>query len=379
MQVGGPSDRERNTLTHRTSLYVARRFTYSWEISAEDPDSPHGQRFRCYTTLFPRNETVCVAAQILAGTTFPPTFWPSNVIMSALDLWNPQLGLGIDLVLITAFMLGVIHGITPDEHTWPITFSYSIGSYSTKGGMRAGLLFSTAFTLQRAIASEIAYFGMTEFAKLIHNVRLEFGVDLVVGIVMLVSGYYVLRRGTILHLFHSHKLKPQLGHLQQPHAMPAYMPLVHGFIAGWGSGAFALITYTVLAPSMPNAYLGFVPGLLFGLGTMVMQILFGALVGAWMARRHLGDDARIYVARAVAGRTLSWGGFAFIVIAILGLLYPDIDKIQIDTGIQLHNLAHLGIGFLLVVVVLFVVAVYAFVRSLHEVKTNSGFSLRKTN
>lgn len=299
--------------------------------------------------------------------------------ISTLNLWSPQIGLGMDMVLLTAFMLGVIHGITPDEHTWPITFSYSVGSYSTKGGVRAGLLFSAAFTLQRAIASEIAYLGMSAFSKMINNVRFEFGVDLIVGAVMLASGYYVLKRGTIVHLFHSHKLSPQHGHLQQPRSMPAYMPLVHGFIAGWGSGAFALITYTVLAPSMPNAYLGFVPGLLFGLGTMVMQILFGALVGAWMARRRLSDDARIYVARAVAGRTLAWGGLAFIIVALLGLLDPDIEKYRIETGIKVHNLAHLGTGFLLVVVVLFVVAVYAFIRSLREVRSGAEFSLPKSH
>ncbi len=40
--------------------------------------------------------------------------------------------------LITVFLMGMVHGITPDEHTWAITFSYSIGSYSTRGGMRAG-------------------------------------------------------------------------------------------------------------------------------------------------------------------------------------------------------------------------------------------------
>jgi len=282
------------------------------------------------------------------------------------------------MVLLTAFLLGVIHGITPDEHTWPITFSYSVGSYSTKGGLRAGLLFSAAFTLQRAIASEIAYLGISKFAQMIGNARFEFYVDLIVGVVMLVSGYYVLRRGTILHLFHSHKLSHP-DRPKEPRALPSYMPLVHGFVAGWGSGAFALIIYTVLAPSMPTPYLGFVPGLLFGLGTMAMQVLFGALVGAWMARRHLTEDVRAYVARAVAGRTLGWGGFAFIVIALLGLVDPRIDSMQIETGIKVHNLAHLGIGFFLVVIVLFVVAVYAFIRSLREVKAGREFSLPKSH
>src|SRR5436190_23056712 len=62
--------------------------------------------------------------------------------------------------LLTAFLLGLVHGITPDEHTWPITFSYAIGSYSTRRGLRVGLIFSLAFAVQQALASELAYLGL---------------------------------------------------------------------------------------------------------------------------------------------------------------------------------------------------------------------------
>ena len=75
------------------------------------------------------------------------------------DLWNPtHVTLGIDLL--TAFLLGIVHGVTPDEHTWPITFSYAVGGYSTRRGLRAGLTFSAAFTVQRALTSELAYLGL---------------------------------------------------------------------------------------------------------------------------------------------------------------------------------------------------------------------------
>ncbi|MHB1515679.1 MAG: hypothetical protein ACYCVY_08215 [Acidiferrobacteraceae bacterium] len=287
--------------------------------------------------------------------------------LDTLNLWNPRAGIDFGAALLTAFVLGMIHGITPDEHTWPITFSYSIGSYSTRGGMRAGLLFSLAFTLQRAIASEIAYVGITAFDRLVNAPRFNFYVYLVVGTVMFVSGYYVLRRGSILHLFHRHPISYP-AKVAEPRPAPAYMPLVHGFIAGWGSGAFALIVYTVLAPAMPSATWGFMPGLLFGVGTMVTQILFGALFGAWMARRHLPEEVRTYVARMVAGRTLTWSGLSFVLIALLGLLDPGIGALQISTGIRVHNLAHLGIGFFLSVIILCIVAIYAFIRSLHEAR-----------
>lgn len=281
--------------------------------------------------------------------------------LTSLNLWNPAAGLGPGIALVTAFFLGLIHGITPDEHTWPITFSYSVGSYSTRGGIRAGLLFSSAFTLQRAIASELAYFAVT---WLIVSERWNFGLYIVVGALMLMSGWYVLRRHRLLHLFHSHNLDKS----EQPHALPGYMPLIHGFVAGWGTGAFALIVYTVLAPAMPGPIFGFLPGLLFGLGTTTMQMLFGGLVGAWMARRQLADVVRTQVARMVAGRTLFWGGLAFIALGIIGFIYPNLGGFGVDTGVRVHNLSRIDIGFLLAVLVPFGAGSYAMIRSLREVR-----------
>jgi len=61
--------------------------------------------------------------------------------------------------------------------------------------------------------------------------------------------------------------------------VPVRLAFIHGFIAGFGFGAFALIIYTVLAPAMPSPRLGWLPGALFGLGTMIAQVAFGATFG----------------------------------------------------------------------------------------------------
>jgi hypothetical protein len=55
-----------------------------------------------------------------------------------------------------SFLFGLLHGILPDEHTWPISFSYAIGGASGKEGMKAGLYFSAASTFQRMLISELA-------------------------------------------------------------------------------------------------------------------------------------------------------------------------------------------------------------------------------
>ncbi|MEM3855829.1 MAG: hypothetical protein QW298_01525, partial [Candidatus Micrarchaeaceae archaeon] len=76
-----------------------------------------------------------------------------------INLYNPQ-NVDVYSAIVIALLLGFVHGITPDEHTWPITFSYAVGSYSTKGGAKAGLIFSTGFTIQRAVLSEVAYLAL---------------------------------------------------------------------------------------------------------------------------------------------------------------------------------------------------------------------------
>ncbi len=289
----------------------------------------------------------------------------------AINLWNPNGAImGIAAILLTAMLLGMVHGITPDEHTWPITFSYAVGSYSWKGGMRAGLLFSLAFTVQRAIASEIAFFAMNDVVKryfldVIKGDAYNFIIYIVVGAVMAASGFYILTRGKIPHLFHVHKVRAE-GEVN-PQAMPRYMPLVHGFIAGWGTGAFALLVYLYLAPHMGSPWIAFLPGLFFGVGTMIMQILLGGLFGQWMARRNMHNDARRLLAKLMSGRTLTWAGAAFVIVGVLGLIFPKIGDLQIDTGLKVHNLAHLGLGFFLAVIVLFAVAGFSLWRSLRDV------------
>lgn len=281
-----------------------------------------------------------------------------------LNLWNPGLaGLGVGLALATAFFLGMVHGITPDEHTWPITFSYAVGGYSTKRGLRAGLIFSLAFTIQRALASELAYLGLS---RVFTFASVDCVVYVVVGVLMVAAGLVIVRRRKAFHL-HLPGLRVQSlerdehgeGLLDDPRP---WMPAVHGFVAGWGFGAFAVIIYTVLAPAEHSAAWGWVPGAFFGLGTMAMQILAGGLFGMIAARRRLSPDAIRRVALKTAGNTLTWGGVAFMIGGAFGLAFPGAAGFSVVTGLHVHNLAHLGIAVVLVMVCVVGVGVTTLVR-----------------
>jgi hypothetical protein len=297
------------------------------------------------------------------------------------NLWNPQ-NVDIASALVIAYLLGIVHGVTPDEHTWPITFSYSVGTFSSKGGAKTGLVFSSGFTIQRAILSELAYLALAG----IFMTTAAFGITyIVVGIAMFGAGVYISSKGGYLHWHYLekklgeatgiHKKGSQLQEEELEHRLnPAYvneqdltkpvpvkLAFLHGFIAGFGFGAFALIVYTVLAPTMPNGYVGWLPGALFGLGTMTAQVMFGTIFGTWLSRtKNLTYQGIAVVGKTITKTVLEYGGLAFIIGGIAILLYPQLLTYNIITPIKVHNLHSLGIGFFLVIISVIIFGIYGY-------------------
>ena len=234
-----------------------------------------------------------------------------------------------------SFLFGLLHGILPDEHTWPITFSYAIGGGSGKEGMKAGLYFSLAFTVQRTIISELAYLALAPFVFTINRY-----IYLLVGIVMFAAGVIVLKKNVYPHLHvlgHHHEdakhMEKNLKLLStnceecepETTAPPIKWTLIHGFVAGFGFGGFALFVNTVAAPAMPGAWFGFLPGLFFGIGTMIMLIIVGALFGMSLKWVHsLTENDIKKIGAETGGRTLFFGGILFMIAGVLTVLGIDI-------------------------------------------------------
>ncbi|MHB1676488.1 MAG: hypothetical protein ACYCSS_02965 [Sulfuriferula sp.] len=269
--------------------------------------------------------------------------------MEFINLWNPS-NPGIATALITALLLGLVHGMVPDEHTWPITFSYAVGGYSTRKGLRAGLLFSATFTLQRAIVSELAWLGLSHWML---NKWLNEALFIPIGLLMAWGGWMMLRQRHIVHLHligECHDKDDEATAASSWARMTGWMPAVHGFVAGWGFGAFALILYTTLAPAMPSAAWGWLPGALFGLGTLIVQVIAGGLFGRMAAGHKLSAEAIRMVALTTAARTLLWGGVAYMSAGMFGLLFPSLASWSIATGVRIHGLAHINLPLILAVV-----------------------------
>ncbi|MDG7036099.1 MAG: hypothetical protein JRM72_01785 [Nitrososphaerota archaeon] len=266
---------------------------------------------------------------------------------------NPSAGLSIAAIVGVAFVLGVLHGITPDEHTWPITFSYSVGSYSTRGGMKAGFTFSLGFTLQRALLTTLGFIGVAAIYK---TYNLDGPVYIVVGLVMCIAGYYVLK-GRYLHLpidmlmgrKHHTREAERLPMHEAVNPVPLKMAAVHGLIAGWGFGAYASIITFILAPQVPSLIYAPLPGLAFGIGTMCMQIILGSVFASVMRVKHLTVEQMKKIGRVTAGKALYYGGMAFAVIGTLILLFPTLDAVGLSTGIPIPNVNIIGVSTVLVV------------------------------
>ncbi len=281
------------------------------------------------------------------------------------------------IALLYSFLFGLLHGILPDEHTWPITFSYAIGGASGREGMKAGLYFSAAFTLQRAIVSELAYLALAPFLR---DPAINGIVYIVVGLAMSVAGAIVLRKNRYLHIHllgHCHKEDCEIEQTSQIFTKrhedpsgrvvtpPVQWTVIHGFIAGFGFGSFSLFVNTVAAPAMKSPWTGFLPGLVFGLGTMIMLMIVGALFGASLRWLHALTEQEVRrIGSQTGGRTLFFGGILFGAAGIAAV-----------TGLD-HHLP-LSSEYAIIVLFMIIVAIPAFVYSLKEVLATRKSSASK--
>ncbi len=215
--------------------------------------------------------------------------------------------------------------------------SYAIGGHSARKGMLAGLTFSLAFAVQQGLASELAYLGLASWLRVGWG---ETAANLLIGLLMAVAGLVIITRGRMPHV-----------HLHAPgtlaNALKPWMPALHGFVAGWAIDPFSIIIFTVLAPAMPSAAWGWMPGLVFGLGTACIQAAAGALFGRWAGGRGVTAAVAQRIALRAASRSLLWGGLALLAFAIVGVFVPDLDTVALRTGLAVPNLDEIGLPTIL--------------------------------
>ncbi len=245
----------------------------------------------------------------------------------------------LGFLLIGCFGLGMLHGLIPDEHTWPITFAYSVGTTTGRGGIRSAAWFSLAFTVQRAIMSMVVYaalatvIGAGGLSLATSDRSVNGPVYIAVGAAMAIAGYLILsNRVGHFHPFMRLSQRDLARHTASPGAapptdasVPTHWCLIHGFISGFGTDSSVLSTWiyltTIALFLVPNHlwFIGWAPGLLFGLGTFLVLMLVGFFFGQTLQiARRAGPNRIAQFGRLVGARTLLYGGVAFVV---LGPIY----------------------------------------------------------
>jgi hypothetical protein len=233
--------------------------------------------------------------------------------------------------------------------------------------MKAGLYFSTAFTMQRMLVAELAYLALAPFllSPVVNGI-----VYMVVGAAMSAAGAIVLRQNRYPHLHllgHHHDEVKEMETTSQVFAghhsgavsgagnPPVRWTVIHGFIAGFSFGGFSVFVNTVAAPAMPSAWFGFLPGMLFGVGTMIMLVVVGGVFGASLRwSRMLSEHEIARIGAQTGGRTLFFGGLLFAAAGISALV-----------GVQRY--IPIDMGSLLIGLFAVTIAIPAFVYSLKEV------------
>ena len=195
-----------------------------------------------------------------------------------------------EVLLLYSFLYGMLHGLLPDEHTSPLP-SATRWAEAAAAGIAGRLLFSLAFTIQRAMASQIAYFVLKPF---FNSEQINPYVYLAVGLAMSAAGAILLHRTALARLTGASTstdafISGSRKRSRRPSNDRRGASRSHQVDLGPRiSGRIRIRRVYDLhqrhrAPNMPRAWMGFLPGLLFGLGTMVVLLVLGALFGAMCA------------------------------------------------------------------------------------------------
>ncbi|WP_349681912.1 hypothetical protein [Caldivirga sp. UBA161] len=178
--------------------------------------------------------------------------------------------------LIAVLIVGIIHGLKPDEHTWPITVSYGLMQRSIMGVMLSTMVFTGALTLVWTLMSAL----VGQLMSLLNINALKPYVDVIVGVTMVSVAAYLV--------FGNHE--------EHEGVKTADFKLIwiHGLAAAFGGDfIIVLVLTTALVPAMP-INLSFLVGFMFGFGSWVSQALIVLLVykGVMRGVRDWGIMAR---------------------------------------------------------------------------------------
>jgi hypothetical protein len=194
--------------------------------------------------------------------------------------------------VIAVFIIGVIHGLKPDEHTWPITISYGLMQRNIRGVIAAVTVFAGALTLVWTLISALAgrLMGLLNTSLL--------------GLTMIGVAAYLV--------FGNH------GHTEEVKTADYKVIWVHGLAAAFGGDFFIVLILTIALVPLISPGLSFLVGLAFGVGSWIAQSVIVIAVYKGIVR-SIKDWGTVAMAGRIALGVL---GLFMITLGIVSLILP---------------------------------------------------------
>jgi hypothetical protein len=202
--------------------------------------------------------------------------------------------------VIAVFIIGVIHGLKPDEHTWPITISYGLMQRNIRGVIAAVTVFAGALTLVWTLMSALA----GQLMGLLNTSLLDPYVDIIVGLTMIGVAAYLV--------FGNH------GHTEEVKTADYKVIWVHGLAAAFGGDFFIVLILTIALVPLISPGLSFLVGLAFGVGSWIAQSVIVIAVYKGIVR-SIKDWGTVAMAGRIALGVL---GLFMITLGIASLILP---------------------------------------------------------
>nr|CCC55510.1 conserved hypothetical protein [uncultured archaeon] len=235
--------------------------------------------------------TTIAAAIALAILSMPEFLEPlaRSVVSAAGPLW-----------LLAVLFIGIVHGIKPDEHTWPITVSYAMMQKNLGGVIKAVSVFAGALTIIWTLMSAL----MGELMGLVDIQVLHPYVNFIVGATMIGVAAYLV--------FGDNKEENNVK------TADYRMIWIHGLAAAFGGDfVIVLVLTAALVPAISSG-LGFLVGLVFGLGSWMAQSLIVVFI-----YKGVIHGVRNWESMAKAGRlALGILGIFMIFLGMVSLFIP---------------------------------------------------------
>jgi len=159
------------------------------------------------------------------------------------------------------FIIGIVHGLKPDEHTWPITVSYGIMQRNVRGAMASTGVFAGALTLVWTSLSALT----GQLLSFFQDYDLDPIVDVIVGLSMIgVAAVFLFK---------------DKGKVADEGDNPDYKLIwIHGLAAAFGGDFIVVLLLTVALSTLVSVNLTFLIGLLFGIGSWMAQSVVVLLI-----------------------------------------------------------------------------------------------------